>query len=531
MISDDKLKTLLQSVPMFMFGKQWKTINQISINDKYIILTEKIAPIKDILIKLGFFISNENLKKHPLHSYIPAQDEKTIFYKIQESDIYCLSFHERLNLFQGCADFDEVGKETLRKWPIFRNQDNEFVPLLKMFAHNDSCPIWLNSFMLNVEEVNEYLNSYLIPQNEVYSSIVEKCIDGILTTTDILHVYNRYRSFWNPGFTERLFSKTGISQLSLITLVEQSDDSTKEKYIQTFNHLSLNSSSVYNDSSFEYRWMKLAALTESTIIHAKSVIKIDGNSLSSYTIKDELSVLCNGVTYKFRLSQLLSSYSTNSVLSNIVKQFDAIEKINEIFAQSEARPIDVRNKLYNELQLSTSFTSEEQFCFLMLFRMSQGYQYFDNTLKTVIRVNCETIFVNIMQKCYEYGLGEKLSTFVKNGGVVYPFNKLIGTYFNSDDYTLPSERIPDFINGWADTQEKKLFLIKMGLHDDKSIEIIRRKSFKEKKKENVWNINDANIIRTFLHWVCQSFALPITDKIQVSILESLFSALKISGVY
>ena len=71
----------------------------------------------------------------------------------------------------------------------------------------------------------------------------------------------------------------------------------------------------------------------------------------------------------------------------------------------------------------------------------------------------------------------------------------------------------------------------MGLHDDKSNEIIRRKSFKEKKNENNWNINDANIIRTFLHWVCQTFALPITDKIQVSILEPLFSALRISGVY
>lgn len=71
----------------------------------------------------------------------------------------------------------------------------------------------------------------------------------------------------------------------------------------------------------------------------------------------------------------------------------------------------------------------------------------------------------------------------------------------------------------------------MGLHDDKSNEIIRRKSFKEKKSENIWNINDANIIRTFLHWVCQTFALPITDKVQVSILEPLFSALRISGVY
>ena len=193
--------------------------------------------------------------------------------------------------------------------------------------------------------------------------------------------------------------------------------------------------------------------------------------------------------------------------------------------------MDVRNKLYNELRVSTSYITEEQYCFLMLYRMSQGYHFFDNTLKSVIRANSEQVFTAILQKCYDLGLGEYLGAFVKNGGIAYPFAYLIGTYFNSDGYTLPSERIPDFVYRWADTPEKKQFLIQMGLHDEKSKEIMRRKSFKEKKNENIWNINDANIIRTFLHWVCQSFILPITDKIQVSILEPLFSALRISGVY
>lgn len=531
LVSDEKLKTLLLSVPMFVFGEQWKSMNQISVNDKCLILTEKITPIKDILVKLGFIISNDNLENHPLCSYINPQDEKSIFQKIQEVDISGLSYQERLTLFLVCANFDEVGKETLRKWPIFKNQNNEFVPLLNMFTYYSSCPNWLNSYMLNVAEVDACLNTYLIPQNKIFSSIIENNIDDILTKTDILHVYNVFREFWNSGFTAKLFSKTSISPICMISLVEQSDYSTKANYVRTFNQLELNSSSNYDSSSFEYRWMKLAVLTDSTINHARSVVKIDDNNLSSYTIKDELSISYNGVVYKFLLSHLLPSYSPTSALSNIVKQFETIDRYNEIFALSEASVYDVRNKLYNELSISTSYITEEQYCFLMLFRMSQGYKYFDNTLKTIIRVNSEPVFIRILQKCYDYELGEELGTFIKNGGVVYPFSRLIGTYFNSNDYTLQSERIPNFIDGWADTPEKKQFLIKMGLHDDKSNEIIRRKSFKEKKSENIWNINDANIIRPFLHWVCQTFALPITDKIQVCILESLFSALRISGVY
>ena len=531
LVSDEKMKTLLSSVPMFVFGEQWKSMNQISVNDKYLILTEKIAPIKDILVKLGFIISNDNLESHPLCSYIKHQNEKSIFQQIQKVDICGLTFQERLTLFLGCANFDEVGKETLKKWPIFKNQNNEFIPLLNMFAYYSSCPNWLNSYMLNVVEVDTSLDTYLIPQSEIYSLIIENNIDDILTKTDILHVYNEFRTFWNPGFTAKLFSKTSISALCMISLVEQLDDSTKADYVRTFNQLGLNSLSFYDSSSFEYRWMKLAALTDSTINHARSVVKIDGNSLSSYTIKDELSISYNGATYKFLLSQLLPSYSSTSVLSNVIKQFETIDRYNEIFAQSEASVMDVRNKLYNELRVSTSYITEEQYCFLMLYRMSQGYHFFDNTLKSVIRANSEQVFTAILQKCYDLGFVEYLGAFVKNGGIAYPFAYLIGTYFNSDGYTLPSERIPDFVYRWADTPEKKQFLIQMGLHDEKSKEIMRRKSFKEKKNENIWNINDANIIRTFLHWVCQSFILPITDKIQVSILEPLFSALRISGVY
>lgn len=531
MVSDEKMKTLLPSVPMFMFGEQWKTMNQISINDKCLILTKKISPIKDVLVKLGFIISNVNLENHPLYSYITPQNEKSIFLKIQEVGILGLTFQERLTLFLCCANLEEVGKETLRKWPIFRNQNNEFVPLANMFAYNNKCPYWLYSYMLNVEDVNASLCPYLIPQDEIYSSIIENYIDDILTKTDILQVYKVFRTSWNSGFTTKLFSKASVSAISMITLVEQSDDSTKANYVRTLSQLSLNSSAIYDSSSFEYRWMKLAALADSTINHARSVVKINGNSLSSYTIKDELLISYNGVTYNFLLSQLLPSYSSTSVLSSVIKQFETIDRYNEIFAQSEAAVVDVRNKLFNELRVSTSYITEEQYCFLMLYRLLQGYHYFDNTLKSVIRANSESVFTNILQKCYVIGLGENLGAFVKNGGIVYPFTNLIGTFFNSDDYTLPSERIPDFVNRWADTPEKKQFLIQMGLHNENSKEITRRKTFMEKKDENIWNINDVSTIRTFLRWVCQSFTLPIKDKIQVGILEPLFSVLRISGIY
>ena len=74
-------------------------------------------------------------------------------------------------------------------------------------------------------------------------------------------------------------------------------------------------------------------------------------------------------------------------------------------------------------------------------------------------------------------------------------------------------------------------MIQLGLHDKESKEILRRKSFKENKLENIWNLNDANIIRSFFNWVANSFQLPIESESQVNILSNLYKTLRLTGSY
>lgn len=69
------------------------------------------------------------------------------------------------------------------------------------------------------------------------------------------------------------------------------------------------------------------------------------------------------------------------------------------------------------------------------------------------------------------------------------------------------------------------------MHDKESKEILRRKSFKENKLENIWNLNDANIIRSFFNWVANSFQLPIESESQVNILSNLYKTLRLTGSY
>ena len=128
-------------------------------------------------------------------------------------------------------------------------------------------------------------------------------------------------------------------------------------------------------------------------------------------------------------------------------------------------------------------------------------------------------------------IGKTLGVFISNGGIDYPFEKLVNTYFDCEEYTLKSERIPEFIKRWAKSKEKKQFLKDIGLHDDQSNEIQRRKSFKDKKNENIWNINDAKVIQAFFNWVTASFVLPIVNENQVLILHSLHKALGYCMLY
>lgn len=530
---DEKTKGLIDIIPTFTFGNEWKTNKEINLDNNLLILTQKISSIKEILIKLGFSISKELFESHPLHSYFKRTEDKKIFEKIQNSNIEKLTFRERLSLFKTCIDFDGVGGETLRKWKIFKNQKGEFSSLGTMFEYYEQFPSWIFQYVLNKEEDDIALTSYLIPKKreEIYSSIIVPKIDEILAYTNITQVYTLFKQSWTAKLTESLFGKTNINRLDLLTIVEQSDNSVKESFIRTNKQFPLNSNSIYHIDSFEYRLLKLAVQNNKTIEYIQNITSIDGKKLSEYTKKDELTITINNLSYEFRLSEILQESSSSSVLSRVVSNFKTISGYQEIFAQKEASPSEVIDQLCQNLKVSGCFITAEQFCFLMLYRRNEGYHRgLDDLIINSVRLN-EDIFLSILNKLVEKKLGKILGETIKNVNIHYPFGKIGGTYFDSDEYTLPKEQTPKFICKWADTQERKQLLIDLGAHDSQSKEIERRKSFKEGKNDNIWNISDTHIIRSFLDWVSSSFELPIINENQVRVLRNSFEILKIPHIY
>jgi ribosomal protein S1 len=528
--SNEEGQKLIKSVPSIKYGENWISYSEAISKPNQIIITNKLLPIKGILSKLGFLCSDTVIDTHPLVEYLVKQNEKQLFSAIQSKDCTTLSYNERLQLFNCCTGFEEIGKETLSKWNLFKNVSGTYAPLASMCANTPSRPVWLSSYVINIEENHPDLAQYLVKDESIYSSIIEQNIDDILTKTDISNIYSAYRQSWQQSFTVKLIAK---NTANILYVVEQSDSTTKVQYIKSLKAFALSSGVQYSNTSVEYRIINIAAGLDAGIQHLRSIITVDGTKLLEITLKDEFSVSVNNVQYPFSLSKILPNFSSSSNLSTVASNFTSITGADKIFAQNEALPVNVRNQLYEYLSKHNFYLTAEQFCFLMMYRRSSGYLSFDPTIRTIVKVNNVDVFKSILDRCFSGDMGDTLGSFLKDSYVTYPCGKLGGTYIDCDRYTLPIERVPSFIAQWADTDEKKSFLIKLGVHDLESQEIKRRISFTEKKNENIWNITERSIINSFLNWVKDSgsFTLPICDENQVAILEELFQTVRTSGVY
>lgn len=521
---------IVEDIHVFKFADSWYTVNDISLEEKQVVTTKLYVPIIQILEELGFTCSTNVLENHPLEELLDeyVQKDKDLFCEIQKHDLSTLNFEKRLLLYNTVSLFVGIGDTTLKSWKIFKNVEGNFAELKNMLQYDYSAPSWLNGFMLCEEESCDELEEYTVKKEDTYSSIIVPNIYAILEKIGIYDVYLKYSKVWQNEFTQSLIQN---NVENIISVVEQNDDTTQSAYVLATKKLSLQSSSEYDSNSFEYRWINLAVKTDECVSHARSIITIDNEGLDKYNLKDDFSVTVGNKSLKFYLSKLLSSYSSSLTLSMVSEKFSSIKNFDKIFAQREADPTTVRNQLYDHLKSSDTLISAEQFCFLIAYRASQGYYFLDNTLKPYIKVNDQNTFLEIMDRCLSLDLGTVLSGVINNGGITYPFSKLVGTYYNSNDYTLESEQTPQFIVDWADSPEKIAFLNDLGLHNDQSKEILRRKSFKENKTENIWDITDPNVIGTFFNWVEESFNLPITSDEQVSILDGLYKSLKLVGKY
>ena len=368
--------------------------------------------------------------------------------------------------------------------------------------------------MIAKGEYNENIQKHLVPSDRVYVQIIKKYIDSILTTTQPVEVFRHFPE-WESTLTQKLISKDVDKEL-LLPLVELSDASTKEKFLKSIKAIEINSSNEYGSDSFVYRVLQLTANCENALNYVRSIIKIDNQVLSENTLSDTFHVTINNVSYAFTLSVVLPFFTQSSL---------TITGYSKIFGEKELSASSVEDKLIEYISKNPVLLNGEQFCFLAIYYSSKNYSCLKSDIRKYVNINDQSVIKSIFEISISNGFGKTIGTFVETPNILRPFDTIKDKFIGCDHITLEEERVPAFISNWATTDERRQFLSGIGVKDDKSKEIYRRRSFLDKKNESdIWNLNQIQK-QTFFKWLVlgKYISLPLNDTNQITILQLLGS--------
>lgn len=506
--SDGCLKKLVTNLPLFHFGEEYKSCKEIE-SSGYIVTTEHIVPIKDILFKLGFICSNNIFdKNHPLYKFVELQNDETLFKSIKESDFSKLEIDERRTLFFSLADFDSVGDTKIKKEiALFKNMNGVFKPLGEMVVNNKEYPIWLNDYIIAKEERYQGLDKYMISDEFVFQEIVQLSFTN-LEFTSVGELYNQFKTQWTSTFTKTLIDKYGPTD-DLLAIVERTDGA-KHYFIEKYDRISLDNTTTAN--SVEYRLIRLALSSNYDVNKLKRLIFIGNKNITEFTIAPDVSITLDK-EYLFPISEILPNQSENYTVFNLTK--DLLSDINgsdTLFSLIRMKNSDVRSQLK---ELSTP----AQYAFYVCYNIANSCHY-------TISITDEQFVKNVL----DYFFDKKINVL---GRYIQYFTnqKIIGRFINSNDYTLESERLSNTIKQWANDEEKEKFLIALGAKGNLSDEIKRRKAFLNNEPISLSYSNSiTSEITAFLNW-CITLETPFTKDNQVKVLKEMFSRLNIKTIY
>lgn len=516
---------LVSHLPLFTFSAKTKTIAEIEENGD-VIITEDIIPIKDLLIKIGFSCSdNEITEQHLLYKFIKKQEASELFNRISQADFSILESAERKALFLGLKSINGIGESKLKAIPLFRNLKKEFKPLGEMVGFRDQIPEWLKSFVLHKDDNFEGVDSYLVSKKDEFDEIIQKHINDL--NVSLYELYATYKDDWKGQFTKQLIDERESEEI--LPIVENSDPSIKEYFLNSIQRIDLSTSSVYDADSFEFRTLQLAVsvLVEPSAFSRKVFYK--GTPLSDFTIKDE--VLCKW-TQDDEKRQITLSLA--KILPKYQKESEAIDQIKKLFKKStgidklfEAKSMSL-NQIVRSLEdkdflgLSPGYwpTNKRGNAIQYLFYVYYYRGVMNYTSTWVIYIKLEEETQEFVYELLDFLYTNKLEILKS------PFTYRLTSYFRNkfldNPYLLDNEKLLPAIEAWADTEDKKVYLRKNGVHDVTHRSIVIRKKFVENLPiDDIESYAEADI-KSFLDYLAStSFEKPFIKENQITNLVAL----------
>lgn len=463
---DNKCKEVVKSLPLFHYPDGWMSVNDIEDDVNCVLLSESLLCIKDVLYKLGFKYPETYIESNPFIDYIKKNDEESLFDDIMKrAGQTKLSAEEKLLIVT--TKFEGVGEKKIAQVKLFCNELGEAKALANMVSYRENVPMWLKPYMICEEENLEKISSFLIQNEEIYSKIIEPDIDEITKQISLKELYIQYKDSWTLLFTKKIININDVTEDTL-SFVEVQNSEAKSFFLQKVAKIAIDINVKYQEDDFICRILCLAfdVFSDEQIRSFASKLYVGERSVASFTVSDDVSFEYHeGKKINMKLSWLLPDFNDSNMVQRI-KECLSVFKSSELERLLSLVPMTTKDIW---LKMNKSRYTPAQYL-LGIYRTRNVNHYYagyvpyidlsktdENWIKSLL-----DILYDQKIELFDDSFGYRLSSYFKN--------YFSSEYVNDDEIILPA------IEKWADNDEKRSYLVSLGVKTERAKLIQLRKS-------------------------------------------------------
>lgn len=476
------LSAIIPSLRLFKVGHAMCAANELTIESGKLVCTESILPIKDVFEKLGFSCSEAIKSDSSLWPFAPKQSGKKVYEALAAKDnLSTLSTDEKLLLVKHLADLENVGEAAISSLSMFKNLKGEVHRMDEMMSFIENAPEWLKPFVVSKEENSSDIQKYLVAFDSAFEKLILPKLSSV--EADIKTIYEYFR--WSDARLSKevidlLFTSDKFA--SFIDVVQDLDKDTREYYLQKDWRLDLSIDKKYSKESAEYKMLTLAINTLDDPSVVSSRVFVGEKCLKEYSVKDNVSCTftSNGASLSvdFSLSHLLPDYENQSGKIEDVKSLFESSLAWDKLVKSEQKKADwVEGELNKKLGIVHASYAD------WVTGAGNAQQYLFSVYRRRLSWTTVKGFTIDLEKESDSFVNEMMDFIFANRLAIStsPFTSKINKYFSGkyfdNDYIFQNEQLLPILEKWADSEDKKRFLVNNGVRTVNDEAILFRKAF------------------------------------------------------
>lgn len=489
-----------------------------------LIITNKLFPTVELLTKIGF-ICSANIQDSPFNRYFNLPKEFDLFnlIKTKASDALkdnknLLTPIEKLSIFKVLKDLDGVNETNVAQNLLFENQAHTHRRWLStMTNYSSDIPTWIYEYTICEQENFPELESYLIKKDRVFEEIVKKHIEEIITQVSPKEIYLRYKDQWSSDFTKALITKYGATS-AILEMIELQDKDSQKFFLQKVEKIELKAGDVCPLDSYEIKVLKLAfdSYDDNEIRLFAEKLLFDGKAVSKVTYSDDVNLQYHeNCILKLSLSDLLPEYKDSGMIQQVRGCLSNLgeSNLNRLFTLV---PMDI-SEINNKLDVSNGYTQTKYLFRLFYTRKCRGWNN-----NAVVNIDLSAASTEWTHKLLNILFSQRVKLYQDSFG--YRLSSYFSGYISSP-YIMDSEKIPSYVENWADSEEKKAYLYEQGVGTEKKELIKFRKKVVNDEIVSETEVQEqSNSMISTLNYLIEKVALPLSGNNQKETL------LKISSI-